>query len=71
VSVRRRAVLERLERDRNWRLAWADTDQTLADLEKVIDDALAEGRTGLTDEEWIERLQAVREARTKTEERQP
>ncbi len=58
MGVRRRAVRERVQRDRKRREQLAAFDASLARLKRVIDEALAEGLTKLSNEEFCRRLTA-------------
>ena len=58
MGVRRRAVRERVERNQRRQEELAAFDASLARLKRVIDEALAEGLTKLSNEEFCRRLTA-------------
>jgi hypothetical protein len=56
VSVRRRAVKARLERNAAREISIAKFNKSLNALKRVVDNALAEGLKTLSDEEFARRL---------------
>lgn len=58
MGVRRRAVRERVEREKERRRQVAEFSASLDRIRRVVDAALAEGLTAMTQEEFERRLQA-------------
>jgi hypothetical protein len=61
MSVRRRAVADRVERDAKWRRGFSETSAALDEIRAVIDSFEAEGIKTVTQEEFAVRLQALRD----------
>lgn len=59
MSVRRRMVRERVERDRKWQESWDEQTRLLTNMKTVVDEAIAEGLARLTPQEFGDRLHAV------------
>ena len=58
MGVRRRAVRERVERAQRNAKDYADFSESLARIKRVVDEAIADGLTNLTPEEFGRRLRA-------------
>ena len=61
MSVRRRNIQARLERERAMAAGRAETDASLARMKRVLDEAIAEGLTQLSQEEFWRRYHAIGE----------
>lgn len=61
MSVRRRAIAKRVERDSMWRRGFNETSAALDEIQAVIDSFKAEGIETVTQEEFAVRLQVLRD----------
>lgn len=61
MSVRRRAIAERVERDAKWRQGYNETSAALSEIQTVIDSFKAEGIETVTQEEFAVRLRVLRD----------
>lgn len=61
MSIRRRAIAERVERDMKWRRGFDETRAGLEEIQAVIDSFKAEGIETVTQEEFAVRLQVLRD----------
>lgn len=71
MSVRRRAIANRVARDTEWKRGFDETTAALTEIQAVIDSFQAEGITTVTQQEFAVRLQALRDVSAPAAQEKP